>query len=139
MPIENVPRCVYAYDAAVVKFGTDIRIPLAINFVPRESAHVWACRATVQNVLAVFDLDIFLPGFDDRTIRVSPGQAVVQVRMIGPILQIARSLKRRSFGSRTNIDSKKFRQSQIRVLQVGLRIEELWSLVCDRHLRPLHI
>src|SRR4030095_11106866 len=72
VPIEDVPRGVYADHAAVVKFRTDVRVTLAVNFVPREGAHMWTRRAPVQNVLAIFDLNVFRPGFDDPTVRVSP-------------------------------------------------------------------
>ena len=111
--IEDVPRRVYPDDSAVVEFRTDLGITLAVNFVPRERAHVWTRRAAVQNVLAVFDLNVFLPGFDYRTIRVSPCQAIIQVGVIGPILQFARNLKRRRLRSRAHIDPEKFRQSQV--------------------------
>jgi len=36
-----------------------------------------------KTLLAIFDLDISRPGFDDPTVRVSPCEAVVKVRMIG--------------------------------------------------------
>jgi hypothetical protein len=85
--IKDVPRCVYPDHSAVVEFRTNVGIALTVNFVSRERAHVWTCRAAVQNVLVVFDLDIFLPRLDRRTVRVSPRQAIIQVRVIGPILQ----------------------------------------------------
>jgi len=63
VPIEDVPRGVYADNAAVVKFRADVRVTLAVKFVPRRKARTWGKgRAAVQNVLAIFDLDISGPG-----------------------------------------------------------------------------
>src|SRR5207253_7962162 len=76
-PVEDVPRCIYPYHTAVVKFLADLRITLAVNFVPGKSANMRTHRAPIQNILAVFDLDIFLPRFDDRPISVGAGEATV--------------------------------------------------------------
>ena len=100
---------------------------------------MWTRRAPVQNVLAIFDLDVFRPGFDDPTVRVSPREALVKVRMIGPILQLPRNFERWRLSARGEIGREKFRQSQIRVLQIRLRVKEFRSLVGECHLGPLHI
>ena len=100
---------------------------------------MWTHRAPVQNVLSVFDLDILLPGFDHWAVRVSPGQAVVKVRMVGPILQFTGNLKRRCLRSRAHIGAEEFAQSQIRVFQFSLCTEEFWPLVGQGHLGSLNI
>src|SRR5882724_5146359 len=76
-PVEDVPRSVYPYHPPIVKFWTDGGVALAVSFISGKSADMWTRRAPVQNILAVLDLDILLPGFDNRPIRVSPCQAVV--------------------------------------------------------------
>src|SRR5215510_8188665 len=70
-PIEDIPCSVNADNAAVVKFRTDVRVALAVNFISRESAHMWTRRAAIQNVLLTFDLDVLCFGLDDPTIRVA--------------------------------------------------------------------
>src|SRR5438552_8537969 len=76
-PVEDVPRCIYSYHTAVVKFLADLRITLAVNLVPGKSANMRAHGAPVQDILSIFDLDILLPGFEHWSACVSPGQAVV--------------------------------------------------------------
>jgi hypothetical protein len=84
---------------------------------------VWKGRAAVQNVLAIFDLDVFRSGLYDPTIRVSPCEAVVEVWMIGSILQLARNFERGRLCAGGEIGPEKFRQPQIRVFQIRLRVK----------------
>src|SRR5580700_9551775 len=73
IPVKYVPRCVYSYHTAIVKFGTDTWIALAVNLVPGESPDMWPQCTPVQNILLVFDLDVLLPSFDHGSIRISSG------------------------------------------------------------------
>jgi hypothetical protein len=76
-PVEDVPRCVYPHDTAVVKFWTDLRITLAINFIPGKRTDMWTHRALIQNILSVFDLNVSFTGFDDWAICVRPSQTII--------------------------------------------------------------
>ena len=85
-PIEDIPRRVYPHHIPIIKFLTDFRIAFAVNLIPGKSPDMRARSAPVQDILLVFDLDILLPGFDYRPIRIGPRQAVVQVGMVRLIL-----------------------------------------------------
>src|SRR5262245_32728177 len=139
VPIEDVPRCVYSHHAAVVKFRTDVRISLAINFVPRKGADLWTRCAPIQNVLAIFNLNVLLPRFNDSTVCISPRETIVKVRMIRSILQLSRNFERRRLCAWRNIRAEKLRQSQIRVFQVRLRVKKFRPLVSECYLGSLHI
>ena len=76
-PVEDVPRCVYPHNTAVIKFWTDLRITLAIHFIAGKGTHMWTHRALIQYILSVFDLNVFLTGFDDWAICVRPGQTII--------------------------------------------------------------
>jgi len=103
----------YPHYIPVIKFGTDGRIALAVNLVPGKSADMWPRCAPVQDVLLVLNLDVHLPGLDDRPICIRPGEAIVQIGMIRLILQFSQNLKRRCCGSRTSLQAEKVSQPQV--------------------------
>src|SRR5205814_7658831 len=111
--IEDIPVCVYSHNAPLIKFFTDFRITLAVNFITGKSPDMRAQSASVQNILLVFDLDIFLPGFDHRAVCIGPCQTVVWIRMIWTILQFAGNLKGRCRGSRRCVRTKKLAEPEV--------------------------
>jgi hypothetical protein len=97
----------------MIKFVTDFRVPLVVNFVGRKKSHPRAKFALVQRVLSIFDLDIFLTRFKFRTAGVGSSQTLVQVEMARVILQLSRNFKGRLLGIGRKIDPEKFSESQV--------------------------
>src|SRR5439155_3475370 len=78
-PIEYIPSRVYPAHTPVIKFGTDVRVALAVDFITGKSSHMRAQLAAIQNVLLIFDLNVFFSRFDYGTVRVGPRQTFVQI------------------------------------------------------------
>ena len=95
--------------------------------------------APVQNILLVFDLDILLPGFDYRTIRIGPSQAFVQIGMVRLILQLSRNLEWGRLGSGTSVRAKEVAESEVGISQLCLRVEKFWPLIGKSHFSALHV
>ena len=69
--------------------------------------------AAIQDVLLVFDLDVFLSRLDYRTVRVGSRQTFVQTGMTRVIFQFSGYLKGCTLGSGWKIGPEKFGQSQV--------------------------
>ncbi len=69
--------------------------------------------AAVQDVLLVFDLNVFLSRFDHRTVRVRARQTFVQIWVTRVILQFSGYFKGCPLSSRWKIRSEKFGQPQV--------------------------
>ena len=126
--------------SAVIKFRTDVWIALAVNFVTGKSPDMWPHHAPVEYILLVLDLDVFLPGFDDRAICVGAREAIVQIGMIRLILQFSRNLKWRCPAVPGRASSaEKVSESEIGIFQLRLRVEEFRLLVGQSHFSALHV
>src|SRR5207302_5989660 len=85
-PFKDIPSLCFPSPPVLIKFLTDIRIALAVNFVAGKSPDMWPHRAPIEDILLVLDLDVLLPGFDDWPIRVGACEAIVQIGMVCLIL-----------------------------------------------------
>ena len=61
----------------MIKLATHLRVALVVKFVGGEKFHVRPQFASVQGVLTIFDLDIFLPRLNYRSARIRSGEAFV--------------------------------------------------------------
>ena len=127
-----MPCPAYSYEIAVVKLFADLGIPLVVDLVGGEDSNVWAKFTLIEHVLLVLDLDIFLPRLNFRAICIRASKALVQFDVALVIFQLSHGFERGTACS--HIHSHEFCQSQVRIFQLSLRVNQFRPLVGERYL-----
>src|SRR5207244_11947020 len=120
---------VHSHPIPILQFTSLFRIAFALNLLPGKAPYMRARPAPVQDILLVLDLDILLPSFDYRPVRIGPSQAFVQIRMVRLILQFSRNLEGGRLGSGTSVRAKEVAESAVGISQLCLRVDKFEPLI----------
>jgi len=127
--VENVPGPIHAHQITVIEFRTDQRVALVVNFVAGKGLDVRTQLASVDQILSIFNLDIFFARLDLGPARIRAAETLIQIGMKRGVLQLSCYFKTRLVRVGLIIESEKIAQSQIRILQLRPGAGQLRLLV----------
>src|SRR5262249_8136581 len=113
--VEEMPGPVYPDEVAVVEFRAYRRISFVVNLVAGEKLDMRTQLAPVDEVLSIFDFDIFLARLDLSPVGIGPIKTLVYIGMKRCVLQLSGHFEPRLIWIRSKIESEKFAQAQIRI------------------------